>query len=308
MKEAPLISVLVPAYNVSDYVDEAINSLLEQTYKNIEIIIVDDCSTDDTLSKLYLLQKLDSRIKVYKKEYNSGIVDTLNLGLEHCNGEFIARMDADDIAINTRLEQQLNYLYEHPELDIVGSSTITISMNGELRQLSTVPVGQKKIERTLKLFSPCFHIWLAKKNVYKNLNGYRSLAPAEDYDFLLRAATDGFKIDNIAEPLMKIRVRDGNTADIAGLKQRKAHKYVVNLYEQRLSTGKDNYTDIEFAKYIKSSESEKNKYEKSIVLIKKGFMQHNRMIKIYYFFIAAITSKWQFSYSINRILFKMMIK
>lgn len=308
MKREPLISVLVPAYNVAPYVEEAIGSLCKQTYQNIEIIVVDDHSTDDTLRKLSKLEDEDSRIKVFSKKNNSGIVDTLNLGLQHCNGEYIARMDADDVAMEYRLQRQLDYLEKNPEIDIVGSSTLTMNMNGVVQQLSNVPVGQTKIKKTIKLFSPCFHIWLAKADVYKKLEGYRALAPAEDYDFLLRASTLNFVIDNIPEPLMKVRVRDGNTADVAGLKQRKAHCYVVHMYKQRLKKGYDNYSAASFNDFVTFSSNEKKCYDKSVALIKKGFMHKNKFYKVGCFIMASLSSKWQFMYSINRVIFKVLIK
>lgn len=308
MKREPLISVLVPAYNVAPYVEEAIHSLCKQTYENIEIIIVDDHSTDDTLIKLKKLESEDSRIKIFSKDKNSGIVDTLNFGLHHCHGEYIARMDADDVAMEYRLQRQIDYLEQNPDIDIVGSSTMTMNMNGVLQQLSNVPVGQVKIRKTIKLFSPCFHIWLAKAKVYKDLDGYRALAPAEDYDFLLRASTQNFVIDNIPEPLMKVRVRDGNTADVAGLKQRKAHFYVINLYKQRLKEGKDSYNPISFNDFVAYSSNEKKNYDKSVALIKKGFMHKNKIYKLGYFIMASLSSKWQLIYSVNRVIFKALIK
>ncbi|BDH45248.1 glycosly transferase [Salmonella enterica subsp. enterica serovar Choleraesuis] len=307
MNDLPLISVLMPAYNVECYIEEAINSLLCQSYKNIEIIAVDDCSTDSTFSKLQSLAAIDSRIKPFKKEYNSGIVDTLNIGLTYCSGCFIARMDADDIAEKNRIELQYNFLLENSAVDIVGSATTTIDMFGNPIQVSNVPVGQKKISSTIALFSPCFHIWLCNREIYDRLNGYRKLAPAEDYDFLLRAQTAGFKIDNIPLPLMKIRCRDGNTADIAGLKQRKAHNYVLRLYLERIKKGSDTYSHENFERAVWFTQSEAKNYNKSISLIKSGFGKKSKLVRNIYFLRAALSSKWQFKYSLNRLLFKLKL-
>ncbi|AWH89655.1 glycosyltransferase family 2 protein [Limnobaculum parvum] len=310
MNYNPLVSVLIPAYNVQDYVEEAINSLLDQTYDNIEIIVVDDCSNDNTLSVLREIERQNKHVRVFSKSENSGIVDSLNYGLLYCQGEFIARMDADDIAINNRIELQLKYLLEHSNIDIVGSSTITVDMHGKGKQISNVPIGKDKINRTITLFSPCFHIWLARAEVYRQLEGYRQLAPAEDYDFLLRAVTYGYGIDNIDIPLMKIRCRTGNTADIAGLKQRKAHNYVVRLYDYRKSNNKksDLFTAKEFKNFIVEGSLEAKLYALSIKFIKKGFMQSNKIKKIGFFFLASIVSKWQFIYAIKRVYFKILLK
>jgi glycosyltransferase involved in cell wall biosynthesis len=310
MNTQPLISVLIPAYNVQIYVEEAINSLLTQTYQDFEIVIVDDCSTDNTLSLLNTMAKKDGRIKVFSKDKNSGIVDTLNYGLQFCKGQYIARMDADDIAHPDRLLLQINYLNEHEDVHIVGSSTMTISMDGEPRQISKVPIGRNKIDKTLKFFSPCFHIWLARVSVYHMLNGYRALAPAEDYDFLLRAVSHGFRIENIDQPLMKIRCRDGNTADVAGLKQRKAHDYVVKLYKNRITTHtcEDYFSPEHFQHAIESGRFEKKNYDFSIRLVKKGFEQKNKLARIFFFFFASFVSKWQFKYAFQRMIYKFYLK
>lgn len=310
MDTQSLISILMPAYNVQDYVEEAISSLLVQTYKNIEIIVVDDCSSDNTFLLLEKLARQDSRIRIFSKEKNSGIVDTLNYGLQFCQGEYIARMDADDISYPDRLELLYNFLQENSKIDIVGSSTITINMDGEERQISRVPVGKEKITRTLCLFSPCFHIWLARKDVYANLNGYRAVAPAEDYDFLLRAVTSDYGIDNIDKPLMKIRCRDGNTADIAGLKQRKAHNYVIELYKDRLAhhSRDDDFTLEDYQRAIAAEPLEKKCYDFSVKLIKKGFMQKNKIVRTIFFILSSLVSRWQFKYAFNRVLFKLYLK
>ncbi len=101
-----LISVIIPVYNVQSFVEEAILSICNQTYRNLEIIVVDDCSTDETYTIVENLVKKDSRIKLFRNRKNSKIVKTLNFALEQANGEFIARMDGDDISSLLRLEKQ----------------------------------------------------------------------------------------------------------------------------------------------------------------------------------------------------------
>ncbi|WFT52817.1 glycosyltransferase family 2 protein [Acinetobacter baumannii] len=108
--EQPLISVLIPVYNVEAFVKEAVSSICNQTYKNIEIIVVDDCSTDNTYNIVAELAIIDPRIRLYKNDKNSKIVKTLNFALEQAKGEFIARMDGDDISTPERLEKQLEFL------------------------------------------------------------------------------------------------------------------------------------------------------------------------------------------------------
>lgn len=122
----PLISVLIPVYNVEAFVKEAILSICNQSYKNIEIIVVDDCSTDNTYNIVAELVPNDARIKLFKNNKNSKIVKTLNFALEQSKGDFIARMDGDDISAPQRLEKQLNFLLKHPQYALVGSHVTTI--------------------------------------------------------------------------------------------------------------------------------------------------------------------------------------
>ncbi len=104
------------------------------------------------------------------------------------------------------------------------------------------------------LASPCSHIWLARREVYDRLSGYREMTFSEDYDFLLRAATAGFKVSNLPEALMQIRTRPGNIS--SRLEHRKAHYYIVNLYRERMSHGKDSFSREGYEQAVKSGRVE----------------------------------------------------
>ncbi|MCT4712319.1 glycosyltransferase [Enterobacteriaceae bacterium H11S18] len=304
-----LVSVLIPVYNVERFVEETIVSLTSQTYKNIEIIVVDDCSTDQTPEVLDSLSKKYKNITVIRNRENLGIVSAMNEGLKYCSGKYIARIDGDDVAVKTRIEKQVAFLLKNPTIDIVGCSTSSMSETGEYLSTSTVACGTKQIMQTMHLYPPCCHIWLAKRKVYDVLEGYREIAPAEDYDFLLRAITSGFQIDNINEPLMKIRNRSGNTAEIAGLKQRKAHAYVLSLYRQRLvKSNLDDYSSENMVAALKSSCLENRLHAKSNALLKKGIMTKSKIIKVTLYFSAIFISHEQFKYYVNRIRYKFIIR
>lgn len=116
--EKPLISVLLPAFNAQNTIAQAIESILNQTYKNIELIILNDGSTDDTL-KIAKLFSEDTRVRIVSKE-NTGLIDTLNLGIDLSRGAFIARMDSDDIAAQTRFERQIKEFLLDDRLICVG--------------------------------------------------------------------------------------------------------------------------------------------------------------------------------------------
>jgi len=115
------ISVLLPTFNNSAYLSTAIESILNQTYTNFELIIINDGSNDNTEYILSSYQSFDSRIKVINNKRNLGVANSLNLGINESCGEFIARMDGDDISTPTRFEMQINFLEENPEISILGS-------------------------------------------------------------------------------------------------------------------------------------------------------------------------------------------
>ncbi|EIA1255712.1 TPA: glycosyltransferase, partial [Escherichia coli] len=252
MKNEPLISILIPTYNVGAWIDEAINSIIEQTYKKIEIIIIDDYSTDNTREKIQNLARTDSRIKIIYNKENQKIVKSLNQGLLLAKGQYIARFDGDDIAAPDRIEKQLHYL-EANDLDIVGCQMHSINEIGEHLTKSISPVGEDIVKKVSKYVSPIAHIWLAKREVYDELQGYREIPYAEDYDFILRALDRGYKCDNHPEYLMYIRHRQGNSASVASLLQRKAHNYVLKLHKLRIRRGRDNFDVLSMHKKLSSS-------------------------------------------------------
>ena len=130
--EIPLVSVIMANYNTpKEYLEAAIDSVLQQTYCNFEFIIVDDGSTNDSISVIESYS--DDRIILIKNEKNFGLTRSLNIALSRCNGEYIARMDADDVSLHDRLEKQMAFLEDHPEVDVVGGSIDEIDENGNRR-------------------------------------------------------------------------------------------------------------------------------------------------------------------------------
>src|SRR5258706_2097731 len=123
----PLISVLMPVYNGEKYLREAIESILNQTYKNFELLIINDGSVDN--SEQIILSYQEPRIKYIRSERNLGLSDALNKGLQSANGKYIARMDADDISHLKRFEKQIEFLENHPDYGIVGS--MYVMLDGE---------------------------------------------------------------------------------------------------------------------------------------------------------------------------------
>lgn len=117
----PRVSVIMPAYNAERFIGEAINSILNQTYRDFELIIISDGSTDLTPSIIKQYAKQDKRIRFFNNRRNRGLVYVLNMGLRKARGEYIARMDADDISRTTRFEKQVAYLDTNPDVGVLGT-------------------------------------------------------------------------------------------------------------------------------------------------------------------------------------------
>ncbi|MCW8690622.1 glycosyltransferase [Acinetobacter baumannii] len=309
--ERPLISVLIPVYNVEAFVNEAVLSICNQTYKNLEIIVVDDCSTDNTYNLVANLASIDSRIKLYKNSKNSKIVKTLNFALEQATGDFVARMDGDDISAPERLEKQLDFLIKNPQYFLVGSHVNTIDSNNNVIGRQEMPIKDEIINKTIKYASPVLHIWLAKREVYNQLNGYREIPGAEDYDFLLRMHSLGLLFTNLNSFEYSVRIRDGNTTSTIGFNQRLMSNYVVDLYKMRVITGQDNFSTLNVQEYLKKYSGYKENFDKSNILLQKAFMAkgHKKFFKMFIFLIMSVCkSRFQTQYLYKRIISKLLLK
>ncbi len=128
--EQPLVSVAMGTYNGSKWIERAINSILNQTYQNFEILVCDDCSVDNTVEIVERLMKTDNRIRLIKNQVNSGLNIVLNKCIETASGEFIARMDDDDVSHPDRFSRQITFLLEHPEFAFVGCGMNFFDDNG----------------------------------------------------------------------------------------------------------------------------------------------------------------------------------
>ena len=206
--EAPLVSILMSTYNETPKeLDESINSILHQTYSNFEFLIINDnpnnCELEETL-KTYV----DSRIRIIRNEKNLGLVKSLNAGLKLCEGQYVARMDADDISRQSRIQDELLYLKKN-HLDMIGSYIETIDEHGEtIKSLMRFPEKHNQIAKFMRWGScSCHPTWFLKREVCLKLHGYRKTPHCEDYDFMLRAINNGYKIGNIPKVELSYRIR-----------------------------------------------------------------------------------------------------
>src|SRR3989344_2344042 len=248
----PKISVIMSVYNgmplgpqsaswrtrtaSSAYLRQAVESIIKQTYRNFEFIIVDDDSTDETWD--YLKSLKDPRVKLIKNKKNLGLAASLNIALrqvfdretqtESAQGDFIARMDADDVSLPRRLETQLEFLEKNHDIDICGSYVSVIDEDGKIIGRIKKPLTDSKIKKELFWLTPLLHpTWFAKKEVFRKLKGYDEKCDyVEDFEFLTRAK--GYKMANIPDHLLLFRSQ----------KERRSQRAIEKIYENSLKLRK----------------------------------------------------------------------
>jgi glycosyltransferase involved in cell wall biosynthesis len=185
--EIPLVSVTMPVYNGEKYLKEAIDSVLNQSYKNIELIIVNDASTDSTKKIIHAYS--DSRIRYVENETNSGIVYSRNRGVVEAEGEFVATLDSDDIAMQNRIEKQVDFLCKNPDFGMCGTFYHTIDRNGNFIGRIRYPTGNVDIITSM-ILGNCFgnSTIMIRSKIVKELKYRKGYDIAEDYDLWCRIA------------------------------------------------------------------------------------------------------------------------
>ena len=204
--QPPRVSCLIPVYNGERFLAEALDSVLGQTYTDFELIVVDDGSRDGSPAILDDYRRRDPRVRVLTKE-NGGIVDALNHGLDHARGDYVARMDADDVCLPHRFEVQVAYLDAHPGCVLAGGLAEMIDEEGGALGTSS---GGRHARTRLDVFPPKVAVALhplvtIRRSALAEIGGYRHMFPhAEDYDLYLRLARIG-TIDNPDIVVLKYR-------------------------------------------------------------------------------------------------------
>lgn len=199
---APLVSIVVNNYNNEKYLKDCLESLINQTYKNIEIIVVDAFSKDNSRELIIEYSNRDSRIKTYFTEtYEKYPANTYNLGFLNCSGAFIAINDPDDISMPTRIETQINYLLKHPEVGVVGCNII--EFNDEIERVIETTVSQNIDLASPPARNPTLMFRksiMAEHGMWRWQNEY-----AADFEWLYRWYTSGVNFFIIPKPLVSYR-------------------------------------------------------------------------------------------------------
>lgn len=203
MKQEVIVSVIMGAYNAEKEIKNAIKSVQNQSFENWELIVCDDCSTDNTCEIVKKIMEKDPRIILIKNSQNKKLAYSLNHCLRYAKGRYIARMDADDICVKERLQKQVDFLDVHSEYDVIGSAAF---VDGDKKNNSIRYTLEKPDRESMKNGSPFMHpTIMMRKEAYDKLGGYRVLKRTErgqDLDLWYRFFDLGMKGYNLSEPLL----------------------------------------------------------------------------------------------------------
>jgi glycosyltransferase involved in cell wall biosynthesis len=281
----PKISIVMPAYNAEKYLEESINSILGQTFKDFEFIIIDDASTDNSSRILQRFKRKDKRIILLKNKKNQGVARTRNIGMKIAKGRYIATFDADDISLSNRLEIQYNFLEHHPDIFLTGGSAIIIDENGTKIGIFKKFNNPKKLKKKLLKSNPIVNSSVMFRNT-GNVYYRDKFDGADEYDLFLRLLSERKKLTNLEAFLVKYRITPGSISLKKRAKQEFFSKKIQQFYFQREKFGKDEYDkfDIRVVQGLKEdADFEKVKLTSKIL----GSFQDNHMketresIKIY---------------------------
>lgn len=276
-----MISVIMSTFREPlSYIKQSTDSILSQSYRDIElIIIVDDPDNNELITYLKNLSAQDPRVNVSINEKNCGLTESLNRAKRLARGEFIARMDADDISEVDRLETQLSYLLKQ-NYDLVGCNVNDMDENGELLSghLTSLPTKDRAIKEYLKTNSAILHpTWFAKREIY-DLFDYIDFPACEDYEFLVRIALAGKKLGNLKEPKLKYRINSKGISASRKVIQKTSQYYVRSNYcAGKVSSIGDFYDFLQSDKGLSKQHALKEYYRKSSML--KQYLRENKKVK-----------------------------
>lgn len=252
-KKNPTISVVMSVYNAEKFLPQAIESILNQSFTDFEFIIIEDCSTDNSWAILQNYAQKDKRIKLIQKSENkkmAGFIENLNIGLKQAKGEYIARMDADDISHPTRFQKQVDFLDQNPDIFMVGSAINFIDEKSEFIKKLEACETDEKIKNRMPVHISLYHPVIMFRN--DGQTQYREkIFYCEDYDLYLRLINQGKKFYNFTESLLDYRILQSSIS-------RKDGKFLRTLfvekakefYYQEKKSGQSNYDQFQTSELL----------------------------------------------------------
>ena len=249
----PIVSILFPVYKTASFLREAVDSILAQSFKDFELIVLDDCTPDN--AEEILDSYTDPRIVRYRGEKNAGLSNVLNIGIEMARGKYIARMDSDDLSMPDRLKVQVDYLEAHPEVDLV---SVGMRLFGAKEDVWVREQDPEKVKINALFHSPVLHassMWHKDRFEEKALRFRQEMVPAEDYDLWVRALVRGLTLVNLPVVLYQYRIHpnqatthtDKTSAKCREVQQQYLHEALPSLSENGRCAFPDRMWPVFFA-------------------------------------------------------------
>lgn len=248
------VSVIMSIYNETQMeISQAVNSILNQSFKNFEFIIINDNPRNKLISDNINNLNTDSRIKIITNENNIGLASSLNKGIAMAKGQYIARMDADDVSLENRLQLETELLDKHTDIVLVSTNCEYIDESGKsLGFKGRIPTSSENISKILPYGSSIIHpSVMIKKDILESVGCYRIFKTAEDYDLWLRLLSRNYRIMSIDQPLIRYRIRQDSMTQSDKFLLYLTTKYQILLFKQRKQGQSDDFSEINYKNYLK---------------------------------------------------------
>lgn len=274
----------MPAYNAAEYIGEAIDSVLNQTFTDFEFLIIDDGSTDNTID---IIQKYnDPRIKLIKNEVNKGLIYSLNYGLETVRGKYVARMDADDIALDTRFEKQVDFMEKNPDISILGTAFIFLGTPHEIHYPNYNEEIRVKLFDDVTFAHPTV---MMRRDIInsENIRYNSDYKYIEDYKFWIDSAIKNVKMANLDEVLLQYRqhpkqISSEKAQEQSEIKQKLKLEYLSHYFGKTLTNEElvsvNEFYDTDFASKILTLDKLSRTNEQHNLFYKKAFDQYIKIL------------------------------
>lgn len=264
MVNSPIVSVLIPFKNAEAYIEESLDSMTQQSFKDVEIILINDSSSDSSESICREYASRDKRIRLENSNGN-GIVDALNYGIQLSRGKYIARMDADDLSHPDRIRLQFEFMENNPDICVLGTGMETFIWDvKEKKKTSTInvqfPTDHEKIESYMKnigTFWVLSHptIFMRKSSLL-SVGGYRKFySRAEDLDLWVRFILEGHKLANLPHCLLEYRITDNNVTSVNRVERYLSTAVLINKVRSKKNTDELSHLPITLENFMAHSSS-----------------------------------------------------
>lgn len=242
-----------------DFIDASIQSILSQSFSDFEFIIISDNPYCVELKEILCkYASLDDRIRIIENTENIGLARSLNKGIETASGEYIARMDADDISLSNRLKEELFYMENNKDIDVVSCNKIYIDEKGnEIGFGESLCLSVEKIRRILCYCNIVLHPGvLMRKSSVDRIGGYRNFPTSQDRDLWCRMISNGMKIGILDKRLLKYRINKNGVSESKAFKQALISLYIEKLHRCQLKYQKDYFSTENLNMFLKQHKAE----------------------------------------------------